>query len=169
MNEYEIVKFGLKAHSIWNGMRERCRSGKATIDTEWENFENFYRFFKENYVEGWHLDKDLLSNKNNKIYSENTCVFIPQSLNSWITCFTRIKHPIFKRCGKFHFVLGKKTYTFENEIEATKTYYTIKTKELKDLYAKYKDKLSSKAKIGITNIIENLNNQNLNLKVTKYD
>ena len=40
----------------------------------------FCDWFHDNYREGYQLDKDLLI-QGNKVYSPNTCVFIPQSIN----------------------------------------------------------------------------------------
>jgi len=85
-----------KAYDLWNGMLQRCYSKEyqekkptyigTTVCKEWHNFQVFAKWFHEesNYKEGWHLDKDLLS-KDNKVYSPNTCVFIPPALNSFLT------------------------------------------------------------------------------------
>lgn len=43
---------------------------------EWLSFSVFAKWFKIAYVEGYHLDKDLLF-KCNKIYSPDTTIFIP--------------------------------------------------------------------------------------------
>ena len=87
---------GTKCYKTWQGMLERCYDKKCQakhptykgtkVYEEWHNFQNFAKwFYKEsNYQEGWALDKDLLST-NNKIYSPNTCVFIPQALNNFLT------------------------------------------------------------------------------------
>lgn len=79
--ELAIINFGVKAYSKWASMINRCNNGWAEVCEEWKTFEGFYPFFKENYVEGWELDKDLLSPPNKKIYSKDTCAFLPQSLN----------------------------------------------------------------------------------------
>jgi hypothetical protein len=70
-----------------------------------ENFK-FYSYFKEwcnKQIgfgnEGWHLDKDILV-KGNKIYSEETCCFVPAEINTLILRADRIrgKYPI----GVYH-------------------------------------------------------------------
>lgn len=48
---------------------------------EWKLFSNFKNWFDENYIEGYDLDKDLLV-KNNRIYSPETCLFVPHKLNT---------------------------------------------------------------------------------------
>lgn len=51
---------------------------------EWRNFQNFAKWFDENYYEcdgeRMELDKDILC-KGNKIYSPDTCVFVPRKIN----------------------------------------------------------------------------------------
>jgi len=81
----------------WHGMLERCYSQKnhekrpvyigCTVCEEWHNFQVFSTWFDKNYYriddETMALDKDWLC-KNNKIYSSDTCVFVPQYINSLI-------------------------------------------------------------------------------------
>lgn len=57
---------------------------------EWYNFQNFknwyisnYRFDLEYKGINLQLDKDLLS-KNVKIYSPNTCIFLPNKINKFL-------------------------------------------------------------------------------------
>jgi len=83
-----------KAYSAWMSMMKRCYSYKSIIRNptysdvkvceEWHNFQNFAKWFYDNYVDGYELDKDLLSGES-KIYSPETCIFIPHQLNSFLT------------------------------------------------------------------------------------
>lgn len=83
-----------KAYQILHDMITRCYSRKyqikkpsyktCTVSKEWHNFQNFAKWFDSNYMEGFVLDKDLLSSCK-KIYSKETCVFIPHCLNSFMT------------------------------------------------------------------------------------
>ena len=55
---------------------------------EWLNFQNFAKWYEENYYEcngeEMHLDKDILV-KGNKIYSPQTCIFVPKRINLLFT------------------------------------------------------------------------------------
>lgn len=49
----------------------------------WLNFQNFCEFYDDDKFrkKGWNLDKDLLI-LGNKVYSPETCVFLPKALNN---------------------------------------------------------------------------------------
>ena len=84
-----------KCHKTWIDMLERCYDKKCqdknptykgcTVCNEWHNYQNFAEWYYNNYYEikgeQVHLDKDIII-KNNKEYSYNTCVFVPQSINN---------------------------------------------------------------------------------------
>jgi len=61
---------------------------ECEVCAEWLSFSTFYDWFKENYYEleneRIQLDKDILI-KNNKIYSPDTCCFVPHTINSLFT------------------------------------------------------------------------------------
>lgn len=79
-----------KEYSAWLSMLTRCYSERFLLNNssyvgcevfdDWLNFQNFAEWFSKNYTEGYQLDKDLLI-KGNKIYSPETCCFIPQEIN----------------------------------------------------------------------------------------
>lgn len=79
-----------KCYFYWDAMLMRCCDEKKRdkfkcyekvgICEEWKYLSNFKKWFDENYIEGFVIDKDLLSG-NDKIYSPKTCCFIPQYLN----------------------------------------------------------------------------------------
>lgn len=83
----------LVAYSCWKRMLQRCYCPKflrrnptykgCTVHKDWHSFQNFCRYFNTNYIEGFVLDKDILS-VGNKTYSEDTSCFIPHELNSII-------------------------------------------------------------------------------------
>lgn len=84
----------LPAYDVWHQMLTRCNDEKyhssretytdCSVTKDWHNFCNFEKWFNENYVEGYHLDKDLLV-QGNRVYSPEACCFIPASLNSILT------------------------------------------------------------------------------------
>ena len=79
----------------WSKMISRCYNdyyqnrGNAyhgvTVHPYFQNFQNFHKWYMENYYElegeQMELDKDLLY-KNNKVYGPDTCCFIPHSINT---------------------------------------------------------------------------------------
>lgn len=80
------------ARSVWKSMMDRCynettsnyiRYGAigVTVCKEWHVYENFYDWFKDNYIEGFSLDKDIAV-EGNKEYSPIGCSFVPLSINS---------------------------------------------------------------------------------------
>lgn len=83
-----------KPYKIWSNMLKRCFNlsfkhkhanyEKATVSEEWHNFQNFAKWFEENYIEGTALDKDLII-KGNKTYSPENCEFIPTCINNLFT------------------------------------------------------------------------------------
>jgi len=72
-------------------MLERCHSPQmlkknptyigCSVCSEWHDFQVFCEWFYDNYIEGYHLDKDIKVD-NNKIYSPETCLFVKAGDNS---------------------------------------------------------------------------------------
>jgi len=100
VGKYDMVK-NSKAHkrfTCWYGMLSRCYSKnvkyaqKAYSDCyvceEWHNFQNFAKWFEDNYIGGFDLDKDILF-KGNKIYGPETCCFVPHEINRIFTKKTK--------------------------------------------------------------------------------
>ena len=83
-----------KAYQIWASMLQRAYSDKykekyhtyldVIVHPDWHIFSNFLVWFNNNYIEGWQLDKDILV-KDNKVYSPDTCIFLPSEINLFIT------------------------------------------------------------------------------------
>ncbi len=81
-------------YDLWHRMLRRCycistQNKQPTYNgcTVSDNFK-YYSYFHEWCQEqvgfsnlGWHLDKDILFKKN-KLYSENTCIFVPRDINN---------------------------------------------------------------------------------------
>lgn len=83
-----------KHYTYWQNILIRCYDEKqsnkrptyerVTVCKEWHNFQVFAKWFDENYIDNWALDKDILV-KGNKIYSPETCCFVPQEVNNLFT------------------------------------------------------------------------------------
>ena len=83
---------------IWNNMLQRCYDPKyqeryptykgCKVEEYLLNFQNMGKWINENYYEipgeKICLDKDILC-KGNKIYSRDTCIFVPQRINNLFT------------------------------------------------------------------------------------
>ena len=83
-----------KVYIVWKNMLTRCYDKKyqsihpsymnCYVSKEWHNFQTFAKWFDKHYTVGYALDKDLLVH-GNKVYSPETCVFIPQKINNFLT------------------------------------------------------------------------------------
>ena len=81
------------SYSTWHSIHRRCYSQvyqktKPTyvgcvVDADWHKLSVFDKWFQVNFVEGWQLDKDLLQ-VSSKVYSEDSCCFLPPELNTLI-------------------------------------------------------------------------------------
>lgn len=172
--EYKIKK----CYRIWNDMIRRCYDEKyhkrkptyigCTVCEEWLYFSNFKKWFDENYrwdlVEQGikiQLDKDLLSDKNNKIYSPTSCIFLPEKINSFISSLpmrdSELKGVSFDknnnkwrvRVSDFHTHTIKYLGRFKIKEEAIFVYKTAKRKEIMKVISyleelKYDSKISEK-------------------------
>ncbi len=94
--EYKISKNGkcTKCFNTWSNMMKRCYDNNikkkyttyedCEVCEEWHNFQNFAKWYEENYyeIEGEKmcLDKDILVH-GNKIYSPSTCIIVPNRIN----------------------------------------------------------------------------------------
>lgn len=80
-------------YNRWVSMLCRCYNIKfhsehaykeVMVCEEWKCFQVFAEWYENNYkshMQDWDMDKDILS-KNNKIYSPETCCFVPSDINS---------------------------------------------------------------------------------------
>ena len=90
INDLSVTKED-RAYNIWSHLMKRCYGSKklkaykdCSICDEWKLFSNFKRFYDDNCKDkSFHLDKDLLV-QGNKIYSPETCVFVPEEINETI-------------------------------------------------------------------------------------
>lgn len=72
-----------RCYDIRFAIRQPCYQG-CTVCIDWKYFTNFKAWMETQDWEGKQLDKDLLVN-GNKIYGPDTCVFINQAVNKFLT------------------------------------------------------------------------------------
>lgn len=80
-----------KIYRSWSSMLDRCYNEVqhlrnpsykgCTVCDEWHNFQVFAEWFELNYIEGYHLDKDIKV-KGNKVYSPDYCSYVSQQKNN---------------------------------------------------------------------------------------
>lgn len=80
------------AYSVWADMINRCYGGRlryecykgCKVSEQWLTASKFKVWFDAHFVKGWRLDKDFKV-PGNKLYSEQTCLFLPHAINSLFT------------------------------------------------------------------------------------
>jgi hypothetical protein len=104
-NRKQRIIFECPFYKRWTSMFTRCYNKNyhkkypsymdCVVCIEWQTFSNFRRWMVEQNWEGNDLDKDLLV-EGNKIYGPEFCVFIPNSLNKFMTdsAKTRGEYPL---------------------------------------------------------------------------
>lgn len=162
-----------KEYVLWKAMLGRCYSEKVHVKkptyigcTVSDNFKNYTYFFEWCQVQigffeiGYQLDKDILSNGKDKIYSENTCVFLPNSINSLLLKSAAIRGNlpigVSKKGNNYRVrcnVNGSEKYlgTFSTPELAFNAYKTFKEAYIKELAEKYKDTIDSRAYQALLN------------------
>lgn len=173
-------------YNAWMSMLDRCyntpsdsvRFKKYTtceVCKEWHYFQNFAEWYNEHYVDGYQLDKDILV-KGNKVYSPETCCFVPQEINNLIenrdqdrgdypvgvslnkTC----KHSVSFRARCSVLEGGKRLYKslgcFDTKEKAFEAYKVAKEKNVRSVISEYyKDgKVSEKVYMALINYTVNI-------------
>ncbi|HHT0329179.1 TPA: hypothetical protein ACTW5P_000862 [Raoultella planticola] len=105
-----------EALRVWNNYHSRVRNDRnystVTICDEWYLFSNFYYWYIDNVVDGWHLDKDILGGNE---YSPDNCIFVPREVNQLfrkvptsLSTGVVVNHKGYQAQAKF----GKQVYKF---------------------------------------------------------
>lgn len=146
-----------KLYSDWFRMLQRCY-GKihsnayenCEVCEEWLRLSNFKKWYEVHYVEGWSLDKDILGEENNKVYSPQTCCYVPteinvmftkKSLHSDISYYKKYKHYLAKvNNGKDDCFIQ----FFNTKEEAYDAYKREKEKRIRMLAGKWKGKIEDR-------------------------
>lgn len=94
INDTDVNTKTERSYRVWHNLIDRTLNPKVkeimptyrdvTICDEWLTYSNFKKWFDDvnnGYREGYQLDKDILI-KGNKVYSPNTCCFVPPEINT---------------------------------------------------------------------------------------
>ena len=146
-------------YKLWNSMFQRCYSPKIAeryptykdceVCQEWLILSNFAKWVNNSnngYQKGYCLDKDIIE-KGNKMYSPDTCCFVPQEINKLFIKADgrRGEYPIGvskdDRFGKFKASIkmnsSKRLGTFDTPEEAFVAYKTAKESYIKEIANEY--------------------------------
>ena len=163
-----IINKVTKEYDHWIGMLERCYGKNKHIKSRptyqlcecSENFKSYSYFYDwcQNQIgfneNGWQLDKDILIERN-KLYSEDTCVFVPCDINNFLTNkkkqnksgYTGVS--FHKASGKYVAQIsfgGKRKHLglFENPKDGEDFYFLVKSGMAIELIEKYKSNLDER-------------------------
>ena len=175
----EVNRVKTKEYVLWTHMLQRCYSDfhkkryptyiDCAVSENFKYYEYFYDwcqnqigFGNEGDENPFHLDKDLLI-KGNKVYSENSCVFIPSEINLLLTKRTASR-------GEYligvHWCNTKKAFvaqvnknkggsewlgSFNTELEAFNAYKQAKEEFIKEQANKWKGKIDVRAYEALMN------------------
>ena len=157
----------------WRGMLTRCYSNEyhksyptyinTQVGEEWLNFQNFAKWYEDNYYEvdnqTMHLDKDIIT-KGNKLYCPDKCVFVPHELNLLFTkndskrgqyligvYYDKRRHKFKSACRRY----GKKVGlgSCDREEEDFYAYKEFKKETIRLMAEEYKDKIPMKLYNGL--------------------
>ena len=180
--KYSISEGGVhtKEYGLWKNMLRRCYSDtyKKKYPTYEgckcsENFKSYEYFYEwcHNQIgfgnEGFELDKDLLV-KGNKVYSEDSCIFIPTEINTLLVKreASRGEHLIgvyWSNTNKAFVARVNKSKggseylgLFNTEIEAFNAYKTAKESFVKEQANKWKSQIDLRAYDALMNYTVNI-------------
>ena len=164
-----------KEYKLWQNMLVRCYSDSSKkrrptyegceVSDNFKNYEYFYEWCHKQIGfsnQDWHLDKDLLV-KGNKVYSEDSCVFIPSDINLLLTKRTASRGEYLigvswdKRgmafISRVNKNTGKSEYlgSFNTEIEAFNAYKQAKESFVKEQANKWKSQIDPRAYSALMN------------------
>ena len=164
-----------KEYKLWCSMLKRCYSTilkkkhptyeDCEVSDNFKSYEYFYEWCHNQFGfnnKDWQLDKDLLI-KGNKVYSEDSCIFIPSEINLLLVKNTasRGEYLIGVYWSKTHkaFVArvsknkGKQEHLgyFNTELEAFNAYKDAKEAFVKEQANKWKGKIDNRAYEALMN------------------
>ena len=175
--KYPITIDGVKTkeYMLWVDMLTRCYNDAyqkkqptykhCEVSENFKSYEYFYEWCNSQVefdVKGFDLDKDLLI-KGNKVYSENTCIFIPREINTllvkrkasrgkyligvyWDKTKKAFKAQVRKNKGK-----SERLGSFKTELEAFEAYKQAKEYFIKEQASNWKDQIDERAYNALMN------------------
>ena len=169
-------KSNKKAYNSWRLMLERVYNPRSkankknyadvTICDEWLNFQNYCSWHLDNYIQDYQCDKDLKV-LGSRVYSPETCSYIPQELNKLLTFREASKEglpvgvKISKGIKRDTFLAEMKYYgktekigRYDNLKDAYQAYIDSKLVHVKCLAEEYKDKIDKEVYNSLINISE---------------
>ena len=157
-----------KEYTTWKDVLKRCYDPKyhekhstyknCKVCEEWNNYQVYAKWHTENYYEVENermaLDKDILC-KGNKVYSPETCVFVPQSINTLFVkgdkCRGEYPIGVYKHeNNKFVALIRKGNEKihlgiYDTVEQAFLAYKQAKEEYIKKVAEEYKDKIDPRA------------------------
>ena len=164
-----------KEYALWTDMLKRCYSEAfqkkrptykdCEVSDKFKSYGYFYEWCNKQVgfgVEGFELDKDLLI-KGNKVYSEDSCVFIPTEINAILTkrealrgkyligvCWSKTANAFVSRVSR-NKGMQEHLGVFNTELEAFNAYKTAKEAFVKEQAEKWKGKIDPRAYNALMN------------------
>jgi hypothetical protein len=156
-----------KQYYLWQNMLKRCYDGNyqakqptyigCSASDKFKNYSYFYEWCQAQIGfgnNGWQIDKDIIR-RDNKVYSEDVCVFVPREINNFFTTrgADRGHHPIgvdfHKITGKYQArcnVNGKSKYLglFADQQEAFEVYKQCKEESCKQIANKWRSQIDER-------------------------
>ena len=161
------LKENYKAYRVWSAMLERCYGSNGgpkypsyegvNVCNEWRySFANFLEWHNQNYVDGWQLDKDLLSPVDSVCYSPDMCCYLPSEINRSV----HTKKPKFAMTphGRYrvHLSIGERHGVhlgcFLKYEDALAAYNKARAERMRNLADKYKSQLSDRVYNALINL-----------------
>ena len=164
-----------KWYNLWYNMLKRCYSNiyqkkyptyeGCEVSDNFKSYEYFYEWCHKQIGfsnQDWHLDKDLLV-KGNKVYSESTCVFLPQEINKMLTKSNALRG---EHLIGVHWCNTKKAFvaqvakgkgkqknlgSFNTELEAFDAYKQAKESFIKEQANEFKSQIDERAYEALMN------------------
>lgn len=149
IGRHSVFNKNRRCYRRWMALLDRCY-GKdvkdhykgTTVCAEWLIYVNFEKWFEENFKEGWDIDKDLFG-EGDKVYSPETCRFVPRELNNLITK-TSLNSTNYSKTEKgYSLYLGdKRKYINDNKLSSDITNIAIEqyNKHMTEKLLSIKDK-----------------------------